>query len=215
MDFRKACSYLTFLSSIVFIFYVQPIEATEGFNLQATDNNSLVVARDGSIALNEDKAVEKQQVGVVLSSRGDVKIVGADGVVRKGALKAEIFPKDRVETGPKAYVQVHFLDGSIMQLSGNSDFTVDDYVFDETQKIAVSKIRIKEAKASFLAGKISKIAPQNYKINTATATIGIRGSTGVIIANPDLTRVSGSGATMAPFDGLRQVGPPVNVDPGR
>ncbi len=63
-------------------------------------------------------------------------------------------------------------------------------------KQAALELSINEASFAFLGGKISKIAPQNFKLRTATATIGIRGSHFDGYANATTTEVMGDGATI-------------------
>jgi hypothetical protein len=120
---------------------------------------------------------EKNVAGMLLLVKGKVFIINSAGEKLPAKIRDKIYTGDRIETGNDGIVQVSFADGSIMKLAGNSDFTVKDYKFEDKGE-AKSDISIENGTFAFLAGKIAKVAPQNYKIQTSTATIGIRGSGG-------------------------------------
>ena len=125
--------------------------------------------------------VEKQKaVGMVVSLKGKATITSSNGRKRPATLRSPIFIGDKIETSFRGFVQVDFLDRSKISLAGSSDFEIKDYEFDGERKIARSEGKINNGALHFMAGKIAKIAPQNYKIETATATIGIRGSSGEV-----------------------------------
>lgn len=125
---------------------------------------------------------EENQVGTVLSLRGKATVRDFQGRERTLKVGFPLYQGDRIETGKEAFLQAIFLDGSLIRLDKEGDFTVNEYYFHEEKGDAKSDISIDSAIISFLAGKISKIAPQNYKLRTATATIGIRGSSGELVA---------------------------------
>ena len=83
-----------------------------------------------------------------------------------------------------------FLDESAFTVGPNSDFVLDEFVFDPTT--GTGKIALTAAKGVFrlVGGKISKRTPVTLK--TPTATIGIRG--GIALVN-----VAPNGATQATF----------------
>lgn len=120
---------------------------------------------------------QQKNVGIVLSVKGKVIIERIDASMIQAQLGTSIYIGDRIETGHKAFVQIEFLDRSKINLMGSSDVTINDYFFDGSQK-STSDVTIENGAMGFMAGKISKVAPQNYKIQTITATIGIRGSSG-------------------------------------
>jgi len=104
--------------------------------------------------------------GVVSIQRGDSKIAAQNGT--------EILEKDSIETGKGSRVQIRFEDNTVISLGPLSEFKVEDYLYDEQKH----KAKFGFAKGTFKAitGKIGKIAPQNFTLQTKTATIGIRGT---------------------------------------
>lgn len=141
---------------------------------------------------SNDKAnpLVQEKVGIVLSAKGKAFVLGADGKKRKLTTTSPLYIGDRIQTKKRSILQISFVDGSTLRLTQNSDYTIDAYQFDEEKSIAVSKGSTDDGTLGFLAGKIAKIAPQDYKIVTATATIGIRGSGG------EFTAVSGENASL-------------------
>ena len=132
------------------------------------------LAQTGDIATS----LERIKVGVILTVKGKVTVLSADGVTRKAEARGEMFLGDKVMTGKRSVFQGFFPDGSTMRLAEKSDFTINEYYFNEDKGEAKSDVSVSDGTISFLAAKIAKIAPQNYKIRTQTATVGIRGSAG-------------------------------------
>ncbi|MCB1135856.1 MAG: FecR domain-containing protein, partial [Chlamydiia bacterium] len=123
--------------------------------------------------------VAKEPVGLVISVKGNALIKSSDGQTHIAQLKSPIYVGDSIQTGFQAFVQVNFIDQSKLSIAGSTDLTVNDYAFDGKDNIR-SDVTVKNGALSFMAGKIAKMAPENYKIHTAMATVGIRGSSGEI-----------------------------------
>lgn len=168
---------------------------------------------------------DSKPVGIVVAVRGEALILAADGAERQAGLRSVVYVGDRVETAVGTYIQIDFLDGSKVSLAGSSDLTIDDYVFRQDTGEASSEVSIDNGAMSFMAGKIGKIAPQNYKINTAFAIVGIRGSSGEIQtsdgnlpgvrANLIVAKTGGEGLLIAPMGAPSNVPPQVITETGR
>jgi hypothetical protein len=99
-------------------------------------------------------------------------------------LGEKLFEKDSIITGTKAKVQVIFEDETVITIGRNSEFFVDEYLFDDSQKSVVKFGMLKGAMRA-ITGKIGKIAPQKFSVKTKTTTIGIRGTNFTIIESDD------------------------------
>lgn len=141
---------------------------------------STLIFLAGVVVASEDP----QRIALVVASRGEVSVVSKEGVSRAGTMGSAIFVGDRLLTKSGSTVELVFLDGSKLALAGEGDLSVDEYAYGGKKK-PTSVIAIKSGIFSFMAGKIAKIAPENYKVETATATIGIRGSGGHGVVTPD------------------------------
>lgn len=110
---------------------------------------------------------------------GNAKIVGKDGQTRTAVRGGELFSGETVET-VDGRVQLRFRDGASMSLQPATRFRVDDYRFVEQSGKASSGDRgfFSLLKGGFrtLTGLIGKQQREQYKVDTAVATIGIRGT---------------------------------------
>ena len=132
-----------------------------------------------------------EEVAVLILAKKKVTIVSADGKKRKGKIKAKVYTGDTIITGKKSLAQVLFKGGTLFKFAPNTSFVVNDYVFDEEKQEAKFDASLEKGTLSTITGGIGKIAPQNYKLKTSTATIGIRGTN--FAANMDKVQVkSGS-----------------------
>lgn len=173
---------IIFASFLFLVFGVQNISAKE--TVLANDvslEDSVLLSQLGNRNMGTVKRYGP--VGTTVMEKGKVEVKGIDGEVRKAEFGLPLFQGDSIFTGKGSAFQASFLDGSIMRLSSNSDFTINEYFFHEKKGLAKSDISVRNGVVYFLAEKISKIAPQNYKIHTTTATVGIRGSAGELVAS--------------------------------
>ena len=81
---------------------------------------------------------------------------------------------DALVTGATGRVQIRFSDGSLVSLQPKSEFRIDDYQFDmDRQRGFFSLVR---GALRTISGAVGKRDPDDYRMTTPTATIGIRGT---------------------------------------
>lgn len=97
--------------------------------------------------------------------------------------------KDQVKTGPNTKVQLIFKDRTIVTIGKNTLFSIPQYVYGDAK---TSKVEFNLSKGVFksMTGKIGAIAKQRFKIKTATATIGIRGTIYIVRVHGNKTQLS-------------------------
>ncbi len=107
---------------------------------------------------------------------GDVTI-SRDSKDIPGIIGFTIQEKDTVTTKNNARVQLIFKDKTIISLGKNSTFNIEEYLFD-IQKPNQTKASFKVARGIFksITGQIGKINPNQFKLKTKSASIGIRGT---------------------------------------
>ena len=112
-------------------------------------------------------------VGKVLVSKGDVFVERNTKTltVQSGF---SIEKKDIFISKENGKAQLKFDDETVVTIGKNTHFSVNDYLVDSTNP----KVDLSVNKGIFkvITGQISKIAPQNFKLHTKSATIGIRGT---------------------------------------
>ncbi|MEA3434615.1 MAG: FecR family protein [Campylobacterota bacterium] len=83
--------------------------------------------------------------------------------------------KDKIITADKSRVQVILKDNTVVTIGPNSIFIFDAYKFGGKDDSEV-KMHIDRGFFRSVTGKIGKLAPERFKVKTASATIGIRGT---------------------------------------
>jgi hypothetical protein len=108
---------------------------------------------------------------------GDVRVLSANGQERTAAKGDNLYVGDRVVTAEGALAQVKFSDGGLMSIRANSEFVLDKFSYagpqDDKPSIIMSLVR---GGLRSITGLIGKNNRDGYRINTVTATIGIRGT---------------------------------------
>ncbi len=147
---------------------------TAKFSLHSLAVVVLGVAAVGAFAAG---AGQVQHLSGTLSSQR------SDGSVRILSQKSEVNPGDILTTQRDSYVQINFSDGSSTTMRPNTQMKIETYQFDEGKPQEDSALfRLIKGGLRTVTGLVGKRGNQDaYRIGTATATIGIRGSTGVTL----------------------------------
>lgn len=121
-------------------------------------------------------AAAQTAAGQVMFSFGNVTITGADGAVREARRGEQIFSGDTVTTAA-GRIQIKYTDGSIVSLTPNTEYKLDDYNFsgsaDGTER---GFFRLVKGGLRTVTGAIGRGDKANYRLTTPVATIGIRGT---------------------------------------
>ncbi len=143
-------------------------------------------------------------VGHITALSGEV-FVQRGAKTQKATANFQLEEKDAVKSSAGAVAQLVFKDKTVITVGSNTTFKIDEYLFGE--KDVKVKFGVGEGTFKSVTGKIGKIAPEKFKIETRTATIGIRGTVliGYVDKNGVLTVACTKGAisvtpntTMAP-----------------
>jgi hypothetical protein len=126
-------------------------------------------------------------------SYGNVTVSGADGGERPLARGAELDNGDTVRTG-EGRAQLRFTDGAYVSLQPNSEFAIRDYRFDgKTDGSERGFFGLAKGAMRTVTGLIGRANRDRYQVTTPTATIGIRGTGGVIqVLNDGSTLIVGT-----------------------
>jgi len=126
-----------------------------------------------------------QSVGIVSSLQGSATVVrnGASAALK---VQDEIFKGDVLKTGPGATLGVIFDDETTFSLTANASIAVDDFLYEEGGGQNVARLRFMQGTVAFVAHAVAKTG--DMTLSTPTATMGIRGTTGLV-------NVGASGAT--------------------
>ena len=131
--------------------------------------------------------------GTVQFLSGTISVQRADGSARLLSERSQIISGDTISTERDSYAQVRFTDGSQMTLRPNTQVRLENYAFTEgapqQDNFLMSLVKGGMRKVT---GLIGKRGSQNaFKLNTTTATIGIRGTDFNVI---DVPQNAGAGS---------------------
>jgi hypothetical protein len=93
-------------------------------------------------------------------------------------LKDDIYLNDTVETAVNSSLGVTFNDATTFNLRASSRITIDNYVYEDGGKANAGIFDIAKGTVAFVAAAVAKTG--NMSITTPTATLGIRGTTGLV-----------------------------------
>lgn len=124
---------------------------------------------------------------------GDVRALAADGRSRPLTKGATFDSGDTIETGD-GRAQLRFTDGAQVSLQPASQFRIDDYNFsgkaDGSEKGLFSLLK---GGLRTITGWVGRTNRENYKVTTAVATIGIRGTEYSVNYGNSITVTTGEG----------------------
>lgn len=112
-------------------------------------------------------------VGKVVALSGDA-IITRDGKQVKATKASELEKSDVIKTDNNSKMQILFNDETIISVGKNSTLKISDYVFEKNNVKA--EFTMGNGVFRTITGKIGKIAPDNFKLKTKSASIGIRGT---------------------------------------
>ena len=89
-----------------------------------------------------------------------------------------IFKNDTLATGPGSSLGATFDDETTFRLSANTRIVVNEFIYQEGGGANAAAFKLVVGTAAFVASLVAKTG--DMKISTPSATLGIRGTTGVV-----------------------------------
>ena len=110
-------------------------------------------------------------------------VTGSASVVRNNnttplKVKDDIYLNDIVQTGAKSALGITFTDATTFNLKANAQITIDTYVYEDGGQNNAGVFDVARGTAAFVAAAVAKTG--DMKITTPTATLGIRGTSGLV-----------------------------------
>jgi hypothetical protein len=93
-------------------------------------------------------------------------------------VRDDIYLNDVVQTSSNSSLGITFNDATTFNLSASAKITIDTYVYEDGGKQNAGIFDIGKGTVAFVAAAVAKTG--DMKITTPTATLGIRGTTGVV-----------------------------------
>ena len=128
--------------------------------------------------------LEAQRAGILKDIRGNVRLLGSDGVSRPARAGDALAPIERIETEPNAAAGVVLRDGTSLVVGPSSRLDLKEFHFDSTTRDGGILISLVRGSLRMITGLIGKTQPDAVRVETPTATIGIRGTDFIVQADP-------------------------------
>ncbi|KTT26090.1 hypothetical protein SB14R_04675 [Pseudomonas oryzihabitans] len=114
-------------------------------------------------------------VALIKSVAGSVKILRQAAILdAKVGMTLQV--ADRLQAGPESTAAIVFLDGTLLTLGSGADAQLRDYLFEPKNSHYGFSVYLNKGSAIYASGKIGKVSPESVKIETPSATIGVRGT---------------------------------------
>jgi len=121
-------------------------------------------------------AVTAKVAGRISLLRGHVTAWRPDGQVRRLTKGAAVYQDESIETAARGRALLVFRDGSRVTVQAGSTFHIARYRFDKSKKTGAVFFKLLKGGIRTFTGLVAKHAPQNYRIQAATAVAGVRGT---------------------------------------
>lgn len=117
----------------------------------------------------------EDHAGYVKSVQGTVYMTGSSGVRRAVKSGEPVGTVDRIETEADSGASVVLRDGTVMVIGPSSHLDLNKFSFDSTTQEGGLFISLLRGSMRMVTGLLGK-KPESIRIDTQTATIGIRGT---------------------------------------
>jgi len=117
---------------------------------------------------------------------GNVTVTGSDGRGQPLTKGAEVKSGDKIVSSVDGRAQIRFSDGAYVSLQPNTEFDVKQYRYSgKTDGSESALFGLFKGAIRTVTGLVGRANKSRYQITTTTATIGIRGTGGLIAIGPD------------------------------
>ena len=112
--------------------------------------------------------------GMVVASRGEV-IALSNGGSRELSQGDFIFENDEIITSNKSFAVLQFVDGAKVTVRPDSTMIIEQYLYAGNDSDA-AELNLVQGGLRVITGAMAKTNPENYKVRTPVALMGVRGT---------------------------------------
>jgi FecR protein len=134
-----------------------------------------------------DAQSAEEPIGNVAALTGKASVKRNDKSIPL-ALKDDIYLNDIVQTSANSSLGITFSDGTTFNLKANAQITIDNFVYEEGGKKNAGIFDVAKGTVAFVASQVAKTG--DMQITTPTATLGIRGTSGLVEVPAGVTTTS-------------------------
>lgn len=123
------------------------------------------------------------RLGTFKTVQGEVTL--ANGEARRAAVVGDgLMPGDRLSTGPGSAAALTLRDGTVLSLGADSALDLATFEFEPTTQQGSLLVRLARGSLRMITGLIARLQPEQVKVTTPTAVIGVRGTDFIVEARP-------------------------------
>jgi hypothetical protein len=162
----------------------------------------LVTAAAVAVAQAPDAA------GRFLSASGDVRVIGRDGASRAATRTTEVREGETIVTGPNALGQLRMADGALMSIRADTEMKLDRFAYSGKEDDPNASFLMSIVKGGFrtITGFIGRANRNAYRVQTPTATIGVRGTDYELVhITPQTARGADPGTYNRVYEGVTSI----------
>jgi hypothetical protein len=137
-----------------------------------------LLASAGALA----QAPAAQHAGMLKAVRGSVQLLDTDGTARPARAGDAIAPIDRIVTEADSAASLVLRDGTRMVVGPSSRLDLKQFHFDPATRDGGLLVSLLRGSLRMVTGLIGKTQPDAVRVETQTATIGIRGTDFIVQA---------------------------------
>lgn len=157
-----------------------------------------------SLLANVAATAVAADAGAIQELRGDVSITSADNVTRKAGPRERIQSGDTITTEAKSETLIKMADDSTVIIRPNSRFQFTEFKYTKSAADS-SLVTLLRGTARMVTGLIGRRNKDNVRVNTVTATIGIRGTDFEVAVVPEDTADARAGVYNLVHDGATNI----------
>jgi FecR protein len=169
----KRRQFLKLIGSVAAVF---PLPLPMAWRFAARGQEPAGVAQ--TAARQPVQAGQANEIGQVATLQGEASVIRANAAPVGLRIRDPIFKNDTLATGPNSALGITFDDQTTFSLSANTRIVVNEFVYQEGGQNSAASFAVGVGTAAFVASLVAKTG--TMKITTPVATLGIRGTTGVI-----------------------------------
>jgi hypothetical protein len=151
------------------------------------------------------------QTAVATTVTGAVQVQTGAATARSLRMGDEVRQGDTIMTGPASSVVLKFDDGQVAALTANSRMTVTAYQYNPQARTGNVLLSLISGGMRAITGLIGRNQPERVSYRVATATIGIRGTDGILTTDGTNFSVSVSEGVMT----VTVLGQTIVLNPGQ
>ena len=133
-----------------------------------------VFALVGGLAASSAVLAQDENAGMVVASRGEV-IAMSNGGSRELKQGDFIYVEDEIMTSNRSFAVLQFVDGAKVTVRPDSVMIVETYLYNGNSEDAAT-LSLVSGGLRVITGAMAKSNPENYKVRTPVALMGVRGT---------------------------------------